>query len=98
MKHEKRLIALLMTCALILGLAACGGSGNQEATNEADTGAEATSQVQEAEGQTEIKVFIAASLSKVMEDLAARYNETHPDVKITYNADSSGKLMTQIEE
>ena len=28
----------------------------------------------------------------------AKYNEEHPDVKIVYNADSSGKLLTQIEE
>lgn len=95
---KKRLIALLMTFALILGLAACGGSGNTGEDKKADAETEASSETKDAGGQTEIKVFIAASLSKVMEDLAARYNETHPDVKITYNADSSGKLMTQIEE
>ena len=33
-----------------------------------------------------------------MDELAAQYNEEHPNVKITYNADSSGTLMTQIEE
>ena len=32
-----------------------------------------------------------------MTDLAAKYNENHPDVEIVYNADSSGKLMEQIE-
>ena len=48
--------------------------------------------------ETEIQVFIAASLNTVMTDLAARYNEMHPNVKITFNADSSGKLLTQIEE
>ena len=26
------------------------------------------------------------------------YNEDHPEVKITFNADSSGTLLTQIEE
>ena len=50
------------------------------------------------EEQTEIQVFIAASLNTVMTDLAERYNEDHPDVKITYNADSSGTLLTQIQE
>ena len=48
--------------------------------------------------ETEIQVFIAASVNTVMTDLAARYNEIHPNVKITFNADSSGKLLTQIEE
>ena len=48
--------------------------------------------------QTEIQVFIAASLNTVMEDLAERYQETSPEVKITLNADSSGTLLTQIQE
>ena len=46
----------------------------------------------------EIQVFIAASLNNVMTELAKKYNEPHPNVTITFNADSSGKLMTQIEE
>ena len=52
----------------------------------------------EAGEETEIQVFIAASLSKVMEEVAAKYNEAYPEVKITFNADSSGTLLTQIEE
>lgn len=48
--------------------------------------------------ETEIQVFIAASLNTVMTELAEMYNEEHPEVKITYNADSSGTLLTQIEE
>ncbi len=53
--------------------------------------------VSAAEG-TEIQVFIAASLNTVMNEIAAKYQEEHPEVKIIFNADSSGKLMTQIEE
>lgn len=48
--------------------------------------------------ETEIQVFIAASLHTVMTKLAEQYNQDHPEVKITYNADSSGTLLTQIEE
>ena len=33
-----------------------------------------------------------------MQEIAQRYMESNPDVKITFNADSSGKLQTQIEE
>ena len=47
--------------------------------------------------KTQIQVFIAVRLNTVMTDLAAKYNENHPDVEIVYNADSSGKLMEQIE-
>ena len=53
---------------------------------------------QEKAMETEIQVFIAASLNKVMTELAKEYHEIHPEVKITYNADSSGTLLTQIEE
>lgn len=48
--------------------------------------------------ETEIQVFIAASLQSVMEEVARSYNAQHPEVKITYHADSSGTLLTQIEE
>ena len=54
--------------------------------------------VQAEEEPVEIQVFIAASLNTVMQEVAAAYNEEHPNVTITYNADSSGKLLTQIEE
>ena len=53
--------------------------------------------VQAAE-ETEIQLFIAASLNTVMEDLIGRYQEEQPEVEITVNADSSGTLLTQIEE
>ena len=48
--------------------------------------------------ETEIQVFIAASLNTVMQEVAAAFNEQYPNVKITYNVDSSGTLLTQIEE
>lgn len=47
---------------------------------------------------TEVYVFIAASLSNAMKEISDMYHETQPNVKITYNADSSGTLMTQIQE
>lgn len=52
----------------------------------------------ETDDSVEIQVFIAASLHTVMEELAERYAEIEPNVKIIYNADSSGTLLTQIEE
>ncbi len=48
--------------------------------------------------KAEVQVFIAASLNTVMKDIAKAYQKEHPDVTIIYNADSSGKLLTQIEE
>lgn len=47
--------------------------------------------------QTEIQVFVAASLNGAITELAEEYNKDN-DTKITVNADSSGTLLTQIEE
>ena len=69
-----------------------------EASAEADA-AQAEAAADSASGEpVEIQVFIAASLNTVMQEVAAKYNEEHPNVTITFNADSSGKLLTQIEE
>lgn len=69
----------------------------EEAEASEETGSEELTEIRPS-GETEIQVFIAASLKTVMEKVAAAYNEEHPEVKITFNADSSGTLMTQIEE
>lgn len=46
----------------------------------------------------EVYTFIAASLSNAMDEVQKDFNEICSDVKIFYNADSSGTLQTQIEE
>ncbi len=146
-KNIRKIIASVITAALILSLPGCGSLNNAGAETpaepEAESPAEPTAEapaakeaeapaVQEAEAlkepagdvapsetaedkaeesgnvseetaeakaeETEIQVFIAASLSNVMEKVAAAYNEKHPEVKISFNADSSGTLLTQIEE
>lgn len=71
-----------------------GNVENSDSTEIADN----TESAQKSEEQVEIQVFIAASLNTVMTDLAQRYQEEHPEVKITFNADSSGTLLTQIQE
>ncbi len=103
----KKTMAVILAAAMALALAACGG-GSSAASSAASEAAESAVSETPAEEEpaeegpaaenTEIQVFIAASLSKVMEDIAAKYNEIHPEVTIVYNADSSGTLMTQIEE
>ena len=77
-----------------------GETGAEAAQSDAaatETAAEETAPAAEAE-EVELQVFIAASLNTCMQEVAAKYNEEHPNVKIVYNADSSGKLLTQIEE
>ncbi|MEE1189889.1 MAG: PLP-dependent transferase [Bacteroidales bacterium] len=43
-------------------------------------------------------VFAAASMTETLEELEKLYTAEHPEVKLTFNFDSSGTLKTQIEE
>ena len=74
-----------------------GAEAAQSDAAATETAAEETAPAAEAE-EVELQVFIAASLNTCMQEVSAKYNEEHPNVKIVYNADSSGKLLTQIEE
>ena len=87
---------MMLASEMVVGLVGCGGSSDSKDTKE-ETKTEETAKTDDAE-ETEIQVFIAASLNTVMTELAEEYNKEHPEVKITYNADSSGTLLTQIEE
>ena len=97
---KRRVLALFLATAMVFGLVACGSadSGKKEEAPAEETTEEAEAEPAAEAEEVEIQVFIAASLNTVMTEVAAKYNETHPEVKITYNADSSGTLMTQIEE
>lgn len=88
-------------------LTGCGGNSATTAQNtESEEAKQETVQetdqeaVQETaqEEPVEIQVFIAASLNTVMQDVKAAYEAEHPGVTIVLNADSSGTLLTQIEE
>ena len=88
---------MMLASAMVVGLVGCGGSSDSKDTKE-ETKTEETAKTDDDAEETEIQVFIAASLNTVMTELAEEYNKEHPEVKITYNADSSGTLLTQIEE
>ncbi|XCP84510.1 molybdate ABC transporter substrate-binding protein [Roseburia hominis] len=94
---KKRILTVLLALCMMASLVACGSK--KETEGEKQEKEESTeSQNEETPEETEIQVFIAASLNTVMTDLAERFQKDHPEVKITYNADSSGTLLTQIEE
>lgn len=85
-----------MAAVMVFSMAGCGSSGDDnDAADQTDAQAEDGGSEEE---ETEIQVFIAASLNTVMTELADMYNEDHPNVKITFNPDSSGTLLTQIQE
>jgi molybdate transport system substrate-binding protein len=101
---NKRLLALLCSVLMVVTLlAGCSGSSssNEENTTAAETSSEAASEEQgssETLGATNVNLFIAASLEDAFKEIIALYNETQPNVNIVYNADSSGTLLTQIQE
>ncbi len=84
---KKRILAAVLAAVMVFSLAGCAGNKNESKDSKKESGK-----------KTEIQVFIAASLNTVMTELAKEYQKDHSDVKITYNADSSGTLLTQIEE
>lgn len=97
---KKRVLAVLLASGMVLSMAGCSGGSNDSQSADTADSQESSTDAEESEGaeETEIQVFIAESLNTVMTDLAERYNEEHPEVKITFNADSSGTLLTQIQE
>lgn len=98
---KKRVVAAMLVC--VMGAAMLAGCGNKTDDTKTNSAAKAeTSAESESKGDTfdatTVNVFAAASLNTVMEELIKTYNETQPNVKIVGNYDSSGTLLTQIEE
>lgn len=89
----KKIVCLKKTIACVIMLVMLG---NLMACGQKNEVKEEPSEPKKEE--TEIQVFIAASLHTVMDDLAEKYQKEHPNVKITFHADSSGTLLTQIQE
>ncbi len=82
---KRKLLAIAVMIAMVFVMTACGGGGDsEEAAEPAET--------------TTVNVFAAASLSNVMAEFEASYEEANPGVDIVVNADSSGALLTQIQE
>lgn len=100
---RRRILAVILISVMLFSIVGCTGDA-EESSGGADGIAEGSKTMDEETAEktetdeTEIQVFIAASLNTVMTELADLYNEDHPEVKIIYNADSSGTLLTQIRE
>ncbi|WP_455009616.1 molybdate ABC transporter substrate-binding protein [Oribacterium sinus] len=108
----KKRILFALALVSALAMTACGGAKKTESTaattekasekageKTSEKTGEATSEAAKENGEkTEVQVFVAASLKNVMEDLGQQYEKEHPEVKLVFNADSSGKLLSQIQE
>lgn len=85
----KKLLSLFLALSLVLALTACGSK--DDGANGADTQDDAAEPV-------ELIVFAAASMTETLNEIAETYKEVAPNVTLTFNFDSSGKLLTQISE
>ena len=81
----KKFLSLLLALTLALSLAACGTSNTPAASGN------------DAEPIT-LVVFAAASMTETLTEIAENYKAVAPNVTLSFNFDSSGKLLTQIEE
>lgn len=85
----KRMLCVMAAAGLLAGgFAGCGNGGPAETEKEAS----------HANKTVELTVFAAASMTETLTELAESYKAVAPDVKLTFNFDSSGTLKTQIEE
>lgn len=87
---KKKKLAITIMILLLLSLTGCGGVRGSETTEEAET--EATSE------KVTVNVFAAASLTSVMEEFEKNYEAANENIDIVCNFDSSGALLTQIQE
>ena len=95
----KRLVSLLLALSLVLALTACGSKADGAADAAAGSPPRGSAPAEESAGDpVELIVFAAASMTETMTQIAEMYKSVAPEVTITYNFDSSGKLLTQIKE
>ena len=94
-------LAAMMGTALLAG---CGNStsddseDNTESVAEQDENLSAEEETADQFDDTTVTIYAAASLETVLTELIDVYNETQPNVTIQGSYDSSGTLLTQIEE
>ncbi|MBX9791335.1 MAG: molybdate ABC transporter substrate-binding protein [Pirellulales bacterium] len=80
--------ALFVVCCLLL--AGCGKEPSTSAGDAAETTPSAPP------GNATVRIAAAADLRFALEEVAAEFNKTKPDVKVTATYGSSGNLSTQI--
>ncbi len=99
----KKLIAMLLALVMLLSLAACAGNGDSKDDSTKDSASDsAKDSEKESESQSaesvELVVFAAASLTESLTAIGEKYMADNQNVKLSFNFDSSGKLLTQIKE
>ena len=92
----KKCLSLLLALCLTLSLTACGSKADTSADAAAGSQTQDNAPTEAPAGEpVELIVFAAASMTETLTEIAELYKTAAPKVTITYNFDSSGKLLTQ---
>lgn len=95
----KKYLSLLLALCLTLSLAACGSKADTSANAADGSQTQDNAPTEAPAGEpVELIVFAAASMTETMNQLKEMYEQNNPNVTVTYNFDSSGKLLTHIKE
>ena len=95
----KKFVSLLLALSLALSLTACGSKTDTSANAADGSQTQDNAPTEAPAGEpVELIVFAAASMTETMNQIKEMYEQENPNVTITYNFDSSGKLLTQITE
>ena len=103
---KKRVRLLMMMLVLLVVLVGCSAKESEANKTEVSASPEVAKETKIPEAEptetpkekVNLQVFIAASLKNAMTEIQNNYEVLHPEVEITFNADSSGTLQKQIEE
>ncbi|MCI8422352.1 MAG: molybdate ABC transporter substrate-binding protein [Lawsonibacter sp.] len=99
----KKLFTLTLALAMTLSLAACGSKPQNSpaqpgAGSASSTPGTSASQPEPTADPVEIFVFAAASMTETLNEIIEVYKTEAPNVTVTPTYDSSGTLLTQIQE
>lgn len=88
---KKNILALAICLCGVLLFASCANSNESEEK-------EVKEQTKAEQSESDLIVFAAASMTESLNELKDVFVKDNPDIKLSFNFDSSGTLKTQIEE
>lgn len=88
---KKNILVLAMCFCGVLLFASCANSNDSEEK-------EVKEETKAEQSESDLIVFAAASMTESLNELKDVFEEENPDIKLSFNFDSSGTLKTQIEE
>ena len=92
----KKVFALLLTLAMTLSLAACGGDTNADTTGDTNTEDNTTEETTELTGT--VNTNGSTSMEDVMDTLIEAFKEVQPGITVNYTGSGSGAGVTGAQD